>query len=128
MSALIVWLDKEQAKLFQLNADGVQKSNLHYHGHKHPVETLGKNHPIEQSDEEKFYHQLCGYLENMESSRWYIVGPGLAREHFLGHIDRHHPNLKNKIVGSDKMEALTDNQIIQEGAKFFKHENVFEAL
>ncbi|MGZ3768848.1 MAG: hypothetical protein ACXVCP_05085 [Bdellovibrio sp.] len=128
MSALILWLDKEQAKLFNLNVDGVVKSSFHYHGQKHPVETLGKNHTIEQSDEEKFYHQLCEHLENVEASKWYVVGPGLARDHFLNHVEKHHNHFKQRVVGSDKMEALTDNQIIQEGVKFFRHADVFESV
>ncbi|MGZ3775758.1 MAG: hypothetical protein ACXVCY_14450 [Pseudobdellovibrionaceae bacterium] len=118
MSALILWLDKEQAKLFQLDVDGVAKSNLHFHGHKHG----------EHTDEEKFYHQLCQHLNGVESDKWLIVGPGVGREHFLHHLERHHPNLKSKIVGSEKMEVLTDNQIVAEGKKFFHHLNLFESV
>lgn len=92
------------------------------------METLGKNHSVEQSDEEKFYHQVCEHLEGMESQRWYIVGPGVAREHFLSHMERHHPHLKKQVVGSDKLEEMTDNQIVQEGAKFFRHIDLFESV
>lgn len=129
MSAVIVWLDTHEAKLFHLLPAGVQVEKIHHHGKTHHSETLGRNHSVDQSDEGKFYHDLVAKLKTIAGTEWLIAGPGMGRKHFATYMEKHSPNLIQHVKGNEAMDAkLTDNQIVAEGRKFFKHEHTFESI
>lgn len=125
---LIIWLDRQQAKVFQMQPTGIRKLKIQRSGFRKPVETLGRNHPIKQTDEEKFYHYTCKFIEEMNDPHWFLSGPGVACDHLINHIKMHHPHLEKNIQCVQKMDYLTDAQIVDHGIKFFKHAHLFEEL
>lgn len=127
MSALIIWLNTQEAKLFHLLPTGVKTEKINLHKKAHHAEVHGKNHSREESDEGRFYHHLCEALEKDTSTEWLVAGPGQGRKNFVSHLLKHHPKLKNRIAGEQTMDALTDNQIVAEGRKFFKHSHMFKS-
>jgi len=128
MSAMIIWMDSTEAKIFQLKPGGVEAHRVTAHGKSHHTETLGRNHSIEQSDEGKFFSELCKELKTVKETEWLIAGPGMGRKHFATYMEKHHPEFSKFVKGNEAMEKLTDNQIVAEGRKFFKHEHVFENI
>ncbi|HWU44131.1 MAG TPA: hypothetical protein VN132_11855 [Bdellovibrio sp.] len=117
MSSLVIWIEKQESKIFQLNPEGVSKTKVTYEGPHH-----GQDPKL---DEEKFYSELAHKLQTMNSNEWFIMGPGLAKDHFIHYLAKHHSHMTDNIRGSAKKDIMTDNQIIQEGALFFRHAHVF---
>lgn len=129
MSAMIVWLDTHEAKLFRLLPTGVTTEKIHHHGKSHHNETLGRNHSVDQSDEGKFYADLTAKLKTVAEKEWLLAGPGIGRKHFVTYLEKNASSLLQYVKGNEAMDAkLTDNQIVAEGRKFFKHEHVFESI
>lgn len=126
MSSLIIWIDTKEAHLIQLGVEGRKSETLKFSSVRHPVESQGKNHPVNQTDEEHFYHQVCEYLKNTITKEWFITGPGMARDHFIKHIEKHHPQLKSKILGSEKSDRLTDAELLETGLAFFRKAHLYQ--
>lgn len=128
MSTLILWLDTEHAKMFFISPVESQREEFRGHGPLHPPETLGRNHTIDETDEERFYRQLSRYLKHREADEWLLLGPGQARQHFQRHLERHHPAMARRILASEPMDQATDAEILARGREFFRHHRVFQGL
>ena len=117
MSSLIIWLEKYDAKIFELSPNGIDKCKISHKGPWHENSS--------KVDEVRFYEQLIQALQKYPSSEWYVMGPGLAKDHFKHYLEKHYPLLDGRVKGCAKKDILTDEQIIQEGARFFRHEHLF---
>lgn len=125
MSACIIWLDSEHAKIFKISAAGVEKKSLKQTGSAHPVSSAHfdahKNEAIEH-----FFHQIAGEVGSVEELL--IFGSGVAKSHFKSHLEKHHhKQLAQHIVGVETLENLTDNQILEAGRKFFKKYDAYQS-
>ncbi len=127
MHSLILWIDTQEALILQMTPNNILRNKIQSKGH-HLKESLGVNHTVEQSDEGHFYHQVCEYLSKIDSDEWLIVGPGMARHHLLNHIQKHHPQLEKKIIGSETLGRVSDGQLIDFSGRFFKHAHLFQSL
>lgn len=128
MSALVIWLDTKEVKFYRLTPNGVIQDNLIYDGPRHEAEVHGRNHPISQTDEERFYHQVAEYLEREEATEWLLLGPGLGKDHFFNHVQSHHPQIRNRFVSIEKADQLSDQDVIARGRSFFRQRQVFQGL
>lgn len=129
MSSLVLWLDTQQAKMFFVSPSGIDRRELHAHGPIHPPETLGRNHTVEEKDETRFFHELAESLRHAETrDGWFLLGPGVGRLHFQAHLTAHHPELSKKILGSEKMDAAGDAEILGRARTFFHRHNLFQGL
>ena len=125
MSSLIIWINTNEAKLFHLLPSGVVRKTLKANGFKHAKESLGKNHPVHQTDEENFFRDLCHHLKQLPSQEWFILGGGQGKKHFLNHLEREQPEFKKFIAGVAATDHTEESQIIQEGMKFFKKSHLY---
>lgn len=128
MSALIMWINNHEARIFKFNPNGVEMRRIEQKGPHHQAEVHGKNHPKSQGDSDKFFHEVAKEMSHEEGSQWLVVGPGLAHTHFKHILDKEFPKLAKCVVGVEPMAHATDGQIKDYGHKFFKHKGVFEAL
>lgn len=115
MSAYVIWIDQEHAKLFQLTPQGPEKKEIRKKVVKHHTKgDLDKNQGVEH-----FYHEVSQSLGS--ATELLIVGPGVAKNHFKNHLEtHHHKGLAGKVVGVESMDHPTDNQILAAARKFFK--------
>ena len=122
MSAFIVWIDQEHAKLFQFAA-GKQPVETQVKRITHDHHTHGK-HEHADAEHQAYFHDVAKHLVN--ATEILLVGPGLAREHFRTHLKKHHHSaLEAAIVGSEPMDHPTDPQILAHARKFFKTRDLF---
>jgi hypothetical protein len=128
MSALIIWLNSQEAKLFHLRPQSIHVENVSFKGHLHPVESLGLNHPKTQTDEEVFYRQLSAKLEKDPSNKWLLMGPGIAVKHFKRHLETHHPLLNSKVIGIEKVDHLPDSDLLSVGRQFLHKYYLFQGV
>ena len=121
MSHYVVWLDSENARLFDYLNDTVEKHHITRHEPEHH-----KQNPRDvPKNSEHFFHQVCERLS--DASHVLLLGPELARTHFQSHLtNHHHGELAKKIVGSEPLDHPTDNQVEAFARKFFKEHSRFQ--
>ena len=121
MSACVIWMDSEHAKIFKISATGVEKKLMKHHDVA-PHSSHHDNH--KQNAEEKFYHDVA--TEVSAADELLVFGAGVAKTHFKTHLEKHHHNqLAKHLVGVETLEHLTDNQILEAARKFFKKYNAY---
>lgn len=128
MSSLIMWIDTQQARLFFLEPDGFHKEYLTIEGPEHMKEVFGRNHSWQESDERKFYQQVCERLRQSDAVEWMIVGSGVGRSHFQKYVEAHFTTLAPKIVSNESMEKAQDQDIIERGRAFFARRQTFQGV
>ena len=120
MSSYIVWIDTEHAKLFKMAPTGVELSTIKNETQEHH----GFNPRDEHRDHTKFFHGVAQALNGV--SELLIVGPGVAKEQFKHHLEKHHhPDLAKKVLAVESMDHPHDAQILAHARKFFKHAHLF---
>lgn len=114
MKRAIVWIDHEKSKIFDYDMNGV-------HPRKHAPKYEG---PVEhgqrdQEHEKQFYHHLA---ENLKSNDLILlVGPGMAKEEFKNHCEKHHPEVDKAIFKVDNMKGHpSKEEILAVSDKLFK--------
>lgn len=123
MSACVVWMDSEHAKIFKISSAGVQKTTLKHH-EAHPIGARHDNH--KHNAEEHFFHEVAKSIGNVEELL--VFGAGMARTHFKSHLEKHHhAALAKHVVGVEPLDHLTDNQILESARKFFKKYNTYNS-
>ena len=122
MSACIVWMDYEHAKVFKLSASGIEKKMMH---HKSAPPHDAHHDSFKHNAEERFFHEIASEIGNSEEVL--VFGAGLAKNHFKTHLEKHHhTDLAKHLVGVEPLDHLTDNQILEAGRKFFKKYNTYK--
>jgi len=121
MSACVVWIDSEHAKLFKISANGIEKKEMKKHGAHHSNSHQDAHN---QHQEEHFFKEVSSAVGKIEELL--VFGPGPAKAHFKNHIEKHHKNdILPHLVGVESLDKLSDNQILEASRKFFKKYNQF---
>ena len=116
MSIFVIWVDRENAKLFQFSNEKMERKNLTaHHTDHHTHQTTGLDH---QNQEKAFFTQLATHL--VDASRILILGPGVSKHHFQTYLMEHLPALSKKVVGCESVDHPTDAQIAALARKFFQ--------
>lgn len=121
MSALLIWMTKQEAKLFHVESERINVEKFQYSGPHHDNETHGKNHTQGQTDEDRFFHQLAQSLKHVKSRTWVMMGPSLGATHFAKFLEKHHPDLYERVIGVEKVDKMPDSEILSAGRKFLQH-------
>jgi hypothetical protein len=120
MSSYVVWIDTEHAKVFKMSAEGNTHHDVKNHEHSHHGFNPRDQHP----DHQKFYHSVAEKLKG--AGEILIVGPGLGKDHFKNHLEKHHASdLAKKVLSVESMDHPSDPQILAHARKFFKHAHLF---
>ena len=113
-----VWIDHHEARIFHVDAAGLDEKTLHaptHHVHKHlNGPTAEHNHP---DDEHRFFTAVAHELAGAE--RVLIVGPGTAKLQFVRYAAKHDPALDPKIVAVETVDHPTDRQVVAYAKKYF---------
>jgi stalled ribosome rescue protein Dom34 len=119
MSATIVWIDTQHAKIFELEGPQVEIHALHRHEPEHHT-----SHSVDAAhDATHFYHQVASRIG--DASQLLIVGPGVARDQFRHHLQlHHHEGLASKVVGVEASDHPTDAQLVAYARKYFEPHHV----
>ncbi len=122
MADYVIWLDSEKAQIFSLKPSGIEKSHLEKKGMDHHTHNKRDNHSDTAS--EHFFRDLAIKLKNAE--KLLILGPGLAKNHFKSHLEKHHNgDLAKSIIGIENSDHPTENQILAAARKFYRTYDLF---
>lgn len=119
MSATIVWIDHHTAKLFNFVGESVEHHTLHRHEPEHHT-----NHTVDAvHDSSHFYHQVAQRLHGAEAL--VILGPGVAKDQFVHHLEKHHhADLHKKVLAVQTSDHPTDPQLVAFARDFFKQHHL----
>lgn len=116
MAYVVLWLDSDEGKIFKFNPGKVDKVDLKRSSHEH-----------HEKEKDHFYSRVAENVK--DATELLLVGPGMAKKHFMSHLDGHsHGGLAKKVVGVENMDHPSDKQIVAEARKFFKAHDLFEAI
>lgn len=120
MKTYIVWMDMDHAKIFKVKFGKHKQKILKRHKMKHHTHADPENN----KDCEKFFHDVCEHIKDADEI--FVMGPGLAKEHFVAHLRRHHhENLAQAIVGMETSDHISDAKILEQSREFFKYYDLF---
>ena len=81
MSAAVVWVSHQEAKVFRLLVDQKPLAEKIEGG------SQGHNQNRKQHDVEKFFHTLALRMEGLEEIL--LIGPGTAKQEFRHYLEKH---------------------------------------
>jgi stalled ribosome rescue protein Dom34 len=120
MKAYVVWVERNLAKVFRMEVGGLWQKVLHRNEIRHHT----SRDPQHLRDGTKFFHRITDYLR--DATEILIIGPGLAKEQFRNHLERHHHSpLAINVVGSAKIDIVTDAQILAFARRLFRQYDIF---
>jgi stalled ribosome rescue protein Dom34 len=123
MANYVVFLDHDQADIFELHPTKLEEHTLKRREIKN--HTGKEKEQNKHKDEGKYFKELVTALAG--ANEILLVGPGMAKTHFMHHIESHHQTtLSKKIVGVETVDHPTDGQIVALAKKFFKEHLQFE--
>jgi stalled ribosome rescue protein Dom34 len=114
-----VWLDHQEAKIFHINPDDVERSLLHVAHHLHRAHKTGGHAELHRSAAEAhpFFEEIASHLADAEQIL--VVGPGTAKLELVKLVEERHPDLAKRIVGVEASDHPTDAQIVAHARKHF---------
>ena len=115
MSYYALWIDHKQAYIYNFTSDGVVESEL----------KSDSDHSSGAHENDKFFHNVAQKIG--DAKELMIMGPGIAKDEFKNHCDKHHhAKLAKAIVGVRPMVAHpTKALMIEEARDFFKHHHLW---
>ncbi len=120
MATFTVWIDSSKAKIFHMQSG----DNSHEILKRHEV----LHHTSSDSDKLKnsarLFQDTASHLTG--ASEILILGPGLAKTHFLDYLKtHHHEGIAKAVVGVETTDHPTDKQVLDYAHKFFRKTDVF---
>jgi hypothetical protein len=123
VSHFVIWIDSNEARIFAFGKDSVTESSVHSkrqdHVHRHPKDGLTRAHE-HPNDDGRFFDDVRLALKG--PGRILIVGPGVAKLHFLRHAQLHEPALEARVAGIETVDHPTDRQIVAYARQYFARE------
>lgn len=110
-----VWLDHHHAKVFHVTPGAFTEAHLaapHASMHQHHRE---KSHPAELKH---FLEDLAKALVGAEEIL--LLGPGPTKLQALKHLQAHHRELGDRVVGVETVDHPTDRQIVAHARAYFE--------
>lgn len=112
----VVWLDREQAKVFKFSEQGFlgeKKFKAHHIDHH----THARDAFDHERAESPFFRDLGQELEGVQ--KLLIIGPGMAKYHFRSYLMEQKPLVARKVERVESSDHPTEAQIAALAKDFF---------
>lgn len=116
LAVCVVWIDREQAKLFHLSQEKMERRQLHARHpghHAHPLDEIDR-----KRQEKQFFSQVGSEITG--ANKLLILGPGVAKHHFYNFLMEQMPALGKSVIGCETVDHPTDAQIAEMARKLFQ--------
>ena len=107
----VVWMDHTQAHVLQFDAESIAAQRVKARSH-HP-----RHHGADEQALHQFYEQIVQAL--IGTQEVLLTGPGLAHGEFKTWCDKHRAATAKTLVGSEKADHPTDNQLVALARQYF---------
>jgi stalled ribosome rescue protein Dom34 len=122
----IVWIDHQQAKIFQFDATDVNSATIrssHPHEHIHHKANSGDSGHV--AIDKAFLKHVGQALSQAESIL--ITGPGSAKKELAAYLKEDQPGVAAKIVGIEALDHPSDGELLAFARKFFAPDDRLQA-
>ena len=114
MRFITVWIDRDHARIFQFSDEKMERKVLKATHQNHHTHKLDHN----ELESKKFFAAVAKELGR--DGRVLIVGPGVVSKHFCDYLNQEHSDIAVRVVGCEKVDHPTDNQIAAMATKYFQ--------
>ena len=119
MKHAVIWIDRKEARIFEVDADKVGQSIVdspgpHIHRHPDEVDLRVRNHP---DDEHRYFREVARALEGR--GQVLLVGPAQTKVHFFRYLHHHDRPLEARVVGIESADHPTDGQLVAHLRSYF---------
>jgi stalled ribosome rescue protein Dom34 len=116
---VLVWIDHQQAKIFEFDATDVERSTVrssHPHQHIHHKANSGDSGhaPVDKA----FLKHVAEALSH--AGAVLIAGPAGTKKELAAYIETNEPELAKRISGVETMDHPTDGALVAFARKFFR--------
>jgi stalled ribosome rescue protein Dom34 len=114
-----VWLDHDEAKIFHIDPDHVERAELHVAHHLRAPHKTGGHAELHRSIAEAhpFFDEIATHLADAEEIL--VVGPADAKLEFVRFVQERHKDVARKIIGVEPSDHPTDGQIVAHVRRYF---------
>lgn len=115
MTAVVIWVDRQHAKLFLFSEVKMERQTVHADQPEHHT------HSQDQLDAARKERKLfAAVVDRIQEARaLLILGPGVAKHHFHNYLSEHVPALARKVIACETVDHSTDAQIADMAMKYF---------
>ncbi len=118
----VVWLDSASARVFEFSNDEMKRDTVKPSVADHHTQGHDSKH---SKTEKALFQELSRRIGRAE--KVLLLGPGVAKNHFLHYLEDHNKKLAENVVGVETVDHPSDNQIAQYTYKYFHLKTPFEA-
>jgi stalled ribosome rescue protein Dom34 len=115
----IVWIDHQQAKIFEVDATDVERSTVRSsHPHQHIHHKANSGDSGHAAVEKPFLKEVTEALSH--AGAIVIAGPANAKKELATYIEANAPEVAKRISAIETMDHPTDGALVAFARKFFK--------
>ena len=119
---VIVWIDHQQAKIFEVTMDESERVVLHStHPHQHLHHKANSGDSGHVPVDTAFLRIVTAALS--KAGAILITGPASAKTELAAYIKADHPELFKKISGVEALDHPTDGALVAFARRFFKSDD-----
>ena len=100
----VIWLDHHNAHVIEFDPEHMRERHLQPHVHN------TRQHRSEVRSEHEFFSEVCDAVAGMETIL--VTGAHKVQADFRHYLDKHRPNLVQKICGWETVDHPTSAQLV----------------
>lgn len=113
-----LWIDHHEAHVIHFNADTSEEQRIRpADPPRHLHVKAGSISGTHIEEEPKFYRDVAAAIG--DAHEVLVAGPSTAKAEFVKYVQKHAPQLKERIAGIETLDRLSDAQFLAEARRFF---------
>jgi len=114
-----VWLDHQEAKVYHVDPETFERSDLHVTNHLRKPHKLGAAAESHRSiaEEHPFFDEIAKHLAGADEIL--VVGPANTKLEFVKFMKERHQDVARKIVGVEPSDHPSDGQLVAHVRRYF---------
>lgn len=115
----IVWIDHRAAHVFGFGREGADRTVVRHQDAPEMIHRKsGPRGPGHEHEDKAYLDAVAAALG--ETGEILITGPGHARTELKTHLETHHPDVFNKVVGVEALDHPSDGELLAFAEKYFR--------
>lgn len=121
MSALLIWMNSQEAKVFHLQPTTIHVERILFQGPHPGAESSGGSASGTPLDMHSRYGSLAEALHKSAANQFLLMGPSPGPRYFDKFLRDRHPLLSSKVIGVEKVDEMPDSEILSVGRSYLHH-------
>jgi stalled ribosome rescue protein Dom34 len=115
----VLWIDHHEARITYFNADEAEDVKIHpAHPARHLHCKAGSVDGRRASEDHDFYRRVADAVA--EARAVLVTGPANAKTELMKHIERHSPQIAERVVGIETLDHPSEAALVAHARKYFR--------